>query len=60
MRIIKFDTEGMANNCPISDIGVATSTDCQDCDWFIRFVGFDVECGYDEPEIPEQHPEQLP
>lgn len=55
MRIIRFDTEGLTKDCPISDIGVVTIMECQDCDWFAKFIFMDkAECSWDSPEqMPE-------
>jgi hypothetical protein len=53
MRKIEFDTNGITGGCPISDIGLATSTNCQTCLYFHGFDGFDAKCAYDEPDTIE-------
>ena len=44
MKIITFDTENVTSSCPLSDAGLATREECQDCDYFVEADGFDVIC----------------
>ena len=50
---IKFDTSGVGYSCPKSDIGLVTSAECQSCPLFVKFIGFDVICKHDKPEMTD-------
>lgn len=51
MRTIKFDTNGVTSSCPISDIGLATISECEECDWFCGLISIsEGECEHDEVE----------
>lgn len=47
---IVFDSEGVASNCPISDIGTVTLAECLKCDWCIETDGVTVTCEREEDE----------
>lgn len=54
MRVVHFDGEAITHECPKSDIGIATSEECQACPSFGGFSGFDADCKYDVPEIEDE------
>jgi len=52
MRAIHFE-DNLTTDCPISDIGDATTDECTNCLYFRGFEGFDAHCAYEEPEPKE-------
>ena len=54
-RKILFDTNGITTSCPISDIGVASISECGECDWFGGLVSVcEGKCEYDQELVERQ------